>query len=251
MKTILIASLLSIILVSCSSRKEYNDEDYKQQQVNYEKKKAELNRTKGEFFKANKTKLMVLVQLVDELKDTTKSFEGVLSDSTYYKNDVVMNPLNFRLRNLQYTSNEGNVAEANAVFLHRLMTTFSNEIFSDIFKELKTCYDSNNDLPCFKLKEDELKAILDLKYAFIVDEIIKVNPVIKSSKEFESGLYLSRIICYDIINKNPMLSFVVAAQNSDEISAINGLAEMKINQDFNENIKKEISKACKKHFLFN
>ena len=250
MKKYFLAFLACALIVSCSGRKEYRDEDYKQQQVEYEKKKADLNKSKGEFYKANKEKLMALVELIDMLKDTTKSYEDVPTDSNYYKNDVAMKSINFDIGVYQ-SSNNKNIPEVKVVFLHRLLHESSKEIFMDPFKGLKTCYESKNDIPCTRMKEEELQNILNLKYAFILDDIIKVNPVIKGSEEFESGLYIGRFICYDIVNKKPLLSFVVGAQNSKEISSYTGSAEFELNRDFDSNIRKELEQACEKHFLFN
>lgn len=252
MKKSLVVALILALAVSCSNRKEYKDEDYKQMQQDYEKKKAELNRAKGKLYKENKEKLMGLAELFTTLKDTAKSFENAPDDTTYFKDDIAMEAINYSMGFDMYSSQKvkTDAPEAKAIFLHRMLVDSSDILFSDPIEKLLACYESNNDIPCLNMKEAEIQTILDLKYAFVVDEILKVGPQLKSNDEFESGFLLGRIICYDLVKKSPLLAFVFGAQNSEQVSYYQGMGKMKIEEDFKSNIKKAVKEACKKHFLF-
>jgi hypothetical protein len=252
MKNILIAVLALAFVVSCEGKKTFKDEDYKQQQAEYEKKKAELNKAKGEFYKANKQKLMDLVEIIKQLKDTTKSFGKISKDTSFFKDDVVMKAINFSTPSNRITKipDKQNVAEAQVFFIHRLKHEASSEYFSEPFKELETCYDSKNDFPCIQMKEEDLQSILNLKYAFIVDDMLRIEPKLKSSSEFDMGLYFGSITCYDITNKKVIYSFTVTAQNSESVSSFEGGLESAIRMDFRQNIRAALENACLKHFVF-
>ena len=144
MKNFLIGITIISLIVSCSGRKEYNDEDYKQKQTEYEKKKAELFKTKGELYKENKERLMELAELFKSLKDTSTSFENVPSDTNFFKNDVMMDAVNMRIYGL---SNNGNrkigTPEAKAVFFHRMIHDDSRAINFEPIDKLKACFESN------------------------------------------------------------------------------------------------------------
>jgi hypothetical protein len=252
MKNILVVVLSFVLAVSCNGKKSFSDEEYKQKQVDYEKKKAELSKSNGEFYKENKQKLMDFAELLKSLKDTTKSFKALSKDTSYFKSDVLMKSINFQLISNPNLGNNSNtdIPEVNVFFLHRKNKDLSKEFFNDPFKELITCYESKNDFACLKMKQDELQKILDLKYAFIVDDLIKVKPEVTNSSEFQSGLYIGSIECYDLSNKTTIYSFAVAAQNSAKVSSMEGGLEMEIKLDFDLNIRKAIEDECKKHFLF-
>lgn len=250
MRFFFIPVIAVIFLSSCSNRIEYKEEDYKRKQVEYEKKKAELNRLKGKLYEENKSSLMGLAEIIINISDTTKSFKDVPNDTSYFKKDVIIESINFK-RGINYSSpKNSNTPKANAVFIHRTIYPLSKEIFTDPLEELKVCYQSKNDFPCLNMESKELKEILDLKYAFILDDLIKAEPKKKlSSDEFESGFYIGNIICYDIQSKKPLLSFVVGAQNSEQISYMNiSSVQSTLQRDFKTNIEKEIMQACRKHF---
>jgi hypothetical protein len=252
MKNILIVVLALAFVASCDGKKNFKDEDYKQQQTEYEKKKAELNKSNGQFYKENKQKLMDLVEILIQLKDTTKSFGKISKDTSFFKKDVVMKSLNFSISSFQNPgqAEKQPIAEAQAFFVHRLRHDATAEYFSDPLKELETCYESKNDLPCMKMKEEDLKAILNLKYAFVVDDIIKIEPKLKMSSEFDTGLYFGSITCYDITSKKAIYSFIVTAQNSEKVSSFEGGLESAIKIDFKQNIRAALEKDCLKHFIF-
>jgi hypothetical protein len=252
MKNLFIAFLSFVLLVSCNGKKSFSDEEYKQKQIDYEKKKAEISKSNGEFYKENKQKLMGFAELLKSLEDTTKSLKALSKDTSYFKSDVRMKSINFQLVSIPNPGNNSNtdVPKVNVFFLHRKNKDLSKEFFNDPFKELITCYESKNDFACLKMKQDELQKILDLKYAFIVDDLIRVKPEVTNSSEFQSGLYIGSIECYDLLNKINIYSFVVAAQNSAKVSSMEGGLEMEIKLDFDLNIRNAIEDECKKHFLF-
>jgi hypothetical protein len=250
MKNILMAALIFVSIVSCNGKKDFSDEEYKKKQQDYEKRKSELNKSTGVLYQQNKQKLMDLTEQIQKLKDTTLSFGKTSKDTTYFKKDVVMRSINFDISTSQNLNDKKDQTVVNSFFLQRLNLNSSTENFTDPFRELEACYQSKNDLPCSKIKDKDLQAILDLKYVFIVDDFIKSDAVIKGEKEFDTGFYIGTITCYDILNKKPVYSFVVTAQNSNEISSFQGGLEMALKRDLNSNIRTALGEACRKHFIF-
>jgi len=252
MKNILVMVLAFVVLVSCDSKKNYKDEDYKQKQIEYEKKKAELTRSSGEFYKANKQKLMDIMALISELKDTTKKLGDISKDTSFYKSDVQMIPVNFGIVSTYNAEkvNTANSPKAKVFFTCKDQNDSQREVFESPLKELETSFKSNNDAPALKMKEEDLQTILDFKYVFVVDDIIKIEPEVKGTNEFESGLYIGHILCYDLLNKKKLYSFVISAQSSNSVSSMSGGLGYAVKRDFESNIMDAIKKGSEKHFYF-
>lgn len=251
MRYIYFAILAIYFLASCTGRVKYNAEDFKKQQIEYEQKKAELKRTKGEFFKEHKETLMKLIEITNKLIDTTTVFKDLPSDTNFFLSGVFCKPINY-LYSSYSAASQNRANQANVIFLDKMDNNISESSFTDPLKELRACYKDNTDLACINIKEDKLKTILDLKYAFLVNEILRVEPKVQA-KGFEGGLYFAQLICYDLIEDKPVLSFVASATSSESIKVFSESqqnVQFQLQQDFRKNIRTGIMDACKKHFVF-
>jgi hypothetical protein len=251
MKNIYFAVLAIYFLVSCTGRVKYNAEDFKKQQTEYEQKKARLNRTKGKFYKEHKEALLKLVKITNKLIDTATVFKDIPSDTNFFLADVLCRPINYIYSNYLTTSHEQE-NQVNIIFLDKMDNNIAESSFTDPLKELRACYKNNSDLACINIKKNKLKSILGLKYAFLVNEILRVDPKAQA-KGFESGLYFAQLICYDLIEDKPVLTFVASATSSESIQVFSESqqnVQLQLQQDFRKNIQKGIMDACKKHFMF-
>lgn len=250
--------LLSLLVISCSHRKEYKADTYQKMQLEYENEKAELtealvkaNVDKEKLFKDNKSELIKLVKLVDKLKNSKTNFENVNTDTTYTKKDVLMYPINFGLASRK-KNKHSNIPMVNAIFIEQGVKSSNKESkFRNYLESLKSCLASEDDNECLQIKSDKMQNFLDIKYAFVVKKMMRTEP--KLMKEgFEGGMYIANIICYDIKQDKPIYSFLAMAGNSEQIRVNEqyNSARTRIKEDFEINIKKGILEACREHFVF-
>jgi len=251
-------------MVSCSRRKSFDAEEYLQIQKSYELEKIsysegqqEANKTKQELFDENRIALIDLIYLVEKLAVT--KFDQVNNDTTYFKNDVTMNPVNFGSRNryMNKSRNQGksNGALSNVIFLNGDHENGSNGIGSSYLEKIKSClFLKEGDFDCLnEIEYHKIKEVMSLEYAFIITEQIRIEPELKGN-EFNGGIYAANVICYDLKEKDAIFSFFVISKSSDEVQTSSGaFARSPKDQllfDFNRNIKKGIFDSCKKHFQF-
>lgn len=256
--------LVLLVALSCSTRKEYNAEEFQQIQLDYEKEKIaysklkmEANLDKEKLFNENKPLLISLIQLVDQLRDTATSFENVHADTTFFMENVIMKPMNFGIAagyrtRTEDTDQTSKTSIAKVIFLAKGLSKSSDSFFRGYLDELESCVMTQNDAQCLEIQSDKLQSILDLKYAFIVKELLRIQPEIKK-KEFSGGIYMANVVCYDLDTRNPLFTFLATAESSDEISyggTFGKSADETVKRDFESNIQKGILRACKKHFEF-
>ncbi len=256
MKYSAVFTLIFLTLFSaCSNRKEYDPEEYKRQQAEYEKKKREIELEKGLFFADNKQKLIDMVKKVDDLKNQTLELEDVNSDTTFFYNEGIINPINFGMRfESSFTIARPSAREENADLISSIIIekdSDSEEAFDDPLKELRQCLKLNPDIDCINIKVKELTKIANLKYAFIYQKILMQRPTL-SGNEYNSGIFFAQFICYDLVNEKPFYRFTASATSSETVefreNSFSRDANTYIQRDFNKNIDKGITDAFKKHF---
>ncbi len=254
MRYLLICTLFLVLGISCTVRKEYKDEDYKQMQQEYEQKKAELSKEKVKLFKENKEELAHLVEMADYLLDTANSFDDAPEDSTFFLEDVALVPVNFLNKTLLYSTiqNTSSAEKAKAIFLLRRKVDSTSILFNDPLATIRPCCSVGIDELCTNIDAETINKLVDVRYAFVVSEYLKTTPRIKGN-EFEGGIYIGGIMVFDLKEKAPLLMFTVVATNSDEVHVYSDndyTNQATIENDFEGNIEKAFLEECQKHFLF-
>ncbi len=231
-------------LFACSTGIELDPDVYKQQQAEYEQEKERLTATRGVFYKEHKEELMSLTETILMLKDTATSFpDDIPSDSNYFLRGESL----VKLDEYPKTRADANIARAAFVVRNKVEDSDKNYKLLD---ELCACKLSNSDLPCLKLSDLKLTNILNLKYVFVIDEWLKMNPKMKGSG-FEGGGYVATVTCYNVKRKTFDYRYTVIAQSSDQVYTTTGYSgQRKLQNDFDLNIRKEYVKSLNKHYRF-
>lgn len=246
-------SLLLLALFLCfnciNKTPDVDEEEYKKTQLEYEALKQELSISKDAFFTENKDSLIKKVNLFKRLKDTVTVFENVNKDSLFFLKEVQLTSLNYSL------GRQTKVGE-KVVFLPKRAEKFADVLsFYETYKQLYSCEDNNIEA-CKGMKTAVLKEFLDIKYAFVFEGYIIIEPSLDAKDSFASGLFFGSVLVYDLVKNKPLYQYSFTATNSEEISYREGgiLSEKPIEvikRDFNSNISKAFREKTKKHFNFN
>lgn len=260
MKNIQFYLAILVLFVSCVNKTpELNEEEYILFQQEYEANKKKSTEQKEQFFAEYKDEIKLKLDLIESLKDSTRTFDVEIKDEDYFLDGLTLTPINNKsIRGSYYReepSNDESAASINVVFLAVNGNDFAEYKYEEPYNKLYDFDFETSNTSELEVDYNELKQFVDLKYAFISQGYRVMEPTLGADDTFESGMFFGTYVFYDLVNNKPLYSIVTSASNSEEISFTeNKYYKRKeidvIKGDFEMNITTEITKSLKKHFVF-
>ena len=226
-------------------------EEMKAEQEAYEINKREVIAKKGGFFKKNKQALFDKASKLARIFDTYKS-KDISNTDTLYKHPEPILLIPFSSKG--FSNNISALDKKGASIGLRLIMEYKDTtVNNDLVDVLRSCDTTDNLQACVLADQDPMQTLLEANYLFVEETLLKIAPSVKSSTEFDGGVYIKQMTCIDILDENPIYSFTSISGNNEEVTSVSyggrtTVSQFELNNDLERKAAQEMKSNLNKHF---